>query len=97
MQIQKYLLFNKKQKKTQIESQSYRDINYSVNKYIELIGSEEFSAYLKSILYNKLSLQYNSQFQAFITDLFCNASDLSITTKFRCIPLERFLILILQL
>lgn len=56
MQIQKYLLFNKKQKKTQIESQSYRDINYSVNKYIELIGSEEFSAYLKSILYNKLSL-----------------------------------------
>jgi len=47
------------------------------SKYLELLGSAEFNNYLQSVL-NKLHLQNNSQFSAFLVDLMVNSMDSSI-------------------
>jgi hypothetical protein len=72
-------------------------MNLTTKKYIELLGSEEFNSYLRKILYSKLELDRNPQWQAFTTDLLFNACDLSSTGRMRSIPLERFIFVMLQL
>ena len=72
-------------------------MNYMARKYLELLGSTEFNQYMMNILNTKLGLEFHAQFQAFITDLLFNASDLSTTGRIRCVVLERFIFLILQL
>lgn len=68
-----------------------------VAKYIEKLGSEQFNKYMSSVLYKKLKLDFNPKFNAFITDIMYNSTDLSRIGRIKSILLERFLVLTLQL
>jgi len=54
---------------------AYKDLHFMTTKYIELIGSVEFNAYLQGVINTKLNLQANGPFQAFLVDLLVNSID----------------------
>ena len=66
-------------------------------KYIELVGSVEFNSYMQNVLNNKLGLQANNKFQAFLVDLMVNSIDFSTQGRLRALALEKFVFLVLQL
>jgi len=41
---------------------AYKDLHFMTTKYIELIGSVEFNAYLQSVINTKLNLLDNGPF-----------------------------------
>ncbi|CDW78620.1 UNKNOWN [Stylonychia lemnae] len=94
-QIQRQLLASK-QKGKQLDSKTYTESHKSMLTYLTYLGSEEYSLYLQGVL-QKYKLDENSRFQAFLTDLYINTTDQTVTNRPRAIPLERFLTLILQL
>lgn len=76
---------------------AYKDLHFMTTKYIELIGSVEFNAYLQSVINTKLKLQDNGPFQAFFVDLLVNSIDFQTTGRVRALTLEKFLLLTLHL
>ena len=93
--IHKYFLIRKQKGIKALEENAYSDIHYMMNKYIEMIGSNEFGLYLKRFLQTKLQLSHNSQFQAFLVDLFVNTLDQTNPVRARALGLEKFLFIIL--
>lgn len=73
-----------------------KDLNFNAKKYIEFLGSQEFGDYLAEVFYRKLGLDQNHAFQAFVTELFVNGVDTSVQGRVRCLPLEKFIVLVLQ-
>jgi hypothetical protein len=95
--VHKYFLGQQAKGKKNLDENSYKDLHYMTTKYIELIGSVEFSSYLQNVLNNKLGLATHSQFQALLVDLMVNSVDLSTHGRMRAIALEKFVFLVLQL
>lgn len=75
--IQRYLVSQKRDSNS-IDPHVFRDLNFITNKYIESLGSNEFNALLNSVLNEKLKLDSNTSYQAFITELFVNSIDTSV-------------------
>lgn len=44
--IHRFLIAQRAKGKTQIDEQAYRDLHFSTTKYLELLGSVEFNAYM---------------------------------------------------
>jgi hypothetical protein len=94
--IHKYFLSAQKKPK-QMHENAYKDLHFMTTKYIELIGSVEFNAYLQSVINTKLNLQANGPFQAFLVDLLVNSIDFQTAGRVRALTLEKFLLLTLHL
>lgn len=72
-------------------------MHFMTSKYLELVGSVEFNSYMLKVINQKLSLQNNSQFQAFLVDLMVNSVDFTSVGRVRALALEKFVLLVLHL
>lgn len=54
--IHKYFLSSQKKSAKQMHEHAYKDLHFMTTKYIELIGSVDFNAYLQSVINTKLNL-----------------------------------------
>lgn len=85
-------------KANHLEEFVYRDLHFLTTKYLELLGSVEFNAYMTSVLNQRLNLSVNGPFQAFLVDLMVNSLDFSNQYgRLRALALEKFAFLILHL
>ena len=95
--IHKYFINQKTKGRSasSLEESAYKDLNFMTNKYLELLGSVEFNAYMQNVLNNKLKLQANAQFQALIVDLMVNSVDFSSQGRTRALALEKVVFFLL--
>jgi hypothetical protein len=56
--IHRYLIAQKN-RSAPISEQAFKDLHYMTNKYLELLGSEQFNAYMLNVINDKLGLQFN--------------------------------------
>lgn len=83
--------------KKPLPEQAYKDLHFMTTKYVELIGSVEFNAYLQGVLSTTLNLAAHGPFQALLVDLLVHSIDFQTAGRVRALALEKFLFLTLHL